>query len=177
MDRLVSELLTLSRLESGMVEPGKDIIDLAEVLADVVGDAAPEAEQAGCRIELDAETEVPVRGDAEMLHRVFDNLVRNALAYAAGGGWIGVRVEPDGDDVCVCVEDRGPGVLSSDLKRLFEPFFRGSQVPVKKGHGLGLAIARQIVLNHHGRIDAENRRECGLRVTVRLPRASPETGS
>ena len=177
MDRLVSELLTLSRLESGMVEPGKDIIDLAEVLADVVGDAAPEAEQAGCRIALDAETEVPVRGDAEMLHRVFDNLVRNALAYAAGGGWIGVRVEPDGDDVCVCVEDRGPGVLSSDLKRLFEPFFRGSQVPVKKGHGLGLAIARQIVLNHHGRIDAENRREGGLRVTVRLPRASPETGA
>ena len=150
---------------------------IAEVLADVVGDAAPEAEQAGCRIALDAETEVPVRGDAEMLHRVFDNLVRNALAYAAGGGWIGVRVEPYGDDVCVCVEDRGPGVLSSDLKRLFEPFFRGSQVPVKKGHGLGLAIARQIVLNHHGRIDAENRREGGLRVTVRLPRASPETGA
>ena len=88
-----------------------------------------------------------------------------------------MRVEPDGDDVCVCVEDRGPGVLSSDLKRLFEPFFRGSQVPVKKGHGLGLAIARQIVLNHHGRIDAENRREGGLRVTVRLPRASPETGA
>ena len=177
MDRLVSELLTLSRLESGMVEPGKDIVDLAEVLADVVGDAAPEAEQAACRIELDAGTDVPVRGDAEMLHRVFDNLVRNALAYAAGGGWIGLRVEADGNDVCVCVEDRGPGVLSSDLKRLFEPFFRGGQVPVKKGHGLGLAIARQIVVNHHGRIDAENRREGGLRVTVRLPRASPETGA
>lgn len=175
MDRLVSELLTLPRLESGMVEPGKDIIDLAEVLADVVGDAAPEAEQAGCRIAL-LPAEVPVRGDAEILHRVFDNLVRNALAYAAGGGWIGVQVEPDGDDVCVCVEDRGPGVLRSDLKRLFEPFFRGSQVPVKKG-GLGMAIARQIVLNHHGRIDAENRREGGRRVSVRLPRASPETGA
>ena len=89
MDRLVSELLTLSRLESGMVDPGEEVIDLAEVLADVVGDAAPEAEQAACRIDLDAGAEALVRGDAEMLHRVFDNLVRNALAYAASGGWVG----------------------------------------------------------------------------------------
>ena len=177
MDRLISELLTLSRLESGMVDPGEAMVDLAEVLADVVGDAAPEAEQAACRIALDAGTEMRVRGDAEMLHRAFDNLLRNALAYAGGGGWVGVRVDREGDDVRVCVEDLGPGVLSSDLKRLFEPFFRGSHAPVKKGHGLGLAIARQVVVNHHGRIDAENRREGGLRVTVRLPRASPETGA
>lgn len=173
MDRLVSELLTLSRLESGMVEAGEELIDLAEVLADVVGDAAPEAEQAACRIDLDAGAEALVRGDAEMLHRVFDNLVRNALAYAASGGWVGIRVDREENDIRVCVEDRGPGVLSSDLKRLFEPFFRGSRAPVKKGHGLGLAIARQVVVNHHGRIDAENRREGGLRITVRMPRPAP----
>jgi len=174
MDRLVSELLTLSRLESGMVEPGEEVIDLAEVLADVAADAAPEAEQAACRIDLDAGAEALVRGDAEMLHRVFDNLVRNALAYAASGGWIGIRASREEAEIRVCVEDRGPGVLSSDLERLFEPFFRGSYVPVKKGHGLGLAIARQVVVNHHGRIEAENRREGGLRVTVRLPSALPE---
>ena len=177
MDRLVSELLTLSRLESGMVDPGEEVIDLAEVLADVANDAAPEAEQAACRIDLDAGVQTQVRGDAEMLHRVFDNLVRNALAYAASGGWVGIRVNREGNDVRVCVEDRGPGVLSSDLNRLFEPFFRGSFVPCKKGHGLGLAIARQVVVNHHGRIEAANRREGGLRVTVRLPFALPETGA
>lgn len=177
MDRLVSELLTLSRLESGMLDPGSEIIDLGEVLADVVADAGPEAEQAGCRIDLDAGAELLVRGDPEMLHRVFDNLVRNALAYAAGGGWIGLRVVVEGEAVCVVVEDRGPGVLSSDLGRLFEPFFRGSQAPVRKGHGLGLAIARQIVVNHGGSIAAENRREGGLRVLVRLPRVSGTTAS
>ena len=177
MDRLVSELLTLSRLESGMVDPGEEVIDLAEVLADVVGDAAPEAEQAACRIDLDAGAEALVRGDAEMLHRVFDNLVRNALAYAASGGWVGIRVDRDEAEVRVCVEDRGPGVLSADLKRLFEPFFRGSHSPVKKGHGLGLAIARQVVVNHHGRIEVENRREGGLRLTVRLPSALPGTSA
>ncbi len=112
------------------------------------------------------------RGDAEMLHRVFDNLLRNALAYASGGGWIGLRLEARAETIEVCVEDRGPGVLSTDLGRLFDPFFRGSQAPVKKGHGLGLAIARQIVANHGGGIHAENRREGGLRVCVRLPRAT-----
>lgn len=173
MDRLVSELLTLSRLESGMVDPGGEVCDLAEVLADVVADAAPEAGQTACRIELEANAEAPVRGDPEMLHRVFDNLLRNALAYASGGGWIGLRLEARADGIEVCVEDLGPGVLSTDLGRLFEPFFRGSQAPVKKGHGLGLAIARQIVANHGGSIHAENRREGGLRIRVRLPRAEP----
>lgn len=172
MDRLVSELLTLSRLESGMLDPGEEIFDLAEVLADVVADAAPEAGQTGCRVELAANAEAPVRGDAEMLHRVFDNLLRNALAYASGGGWIGLRLEARAETIEVCVEDRGPGVLSADLDRLFEPFFRGSQAPARKGHGLGLAIARQIVANHGGSIHAENRREGGLRVCVRLPRAT-----
>ena len=172
MDRLVSELLTLSRLESGMLDPGEEIFDLAEVLADVVADAAPEAGQTGCRVELAANAEAPVRGDAEMLHRVFDNLLRNALAYASGGGWIGLRLEARAETIEVCVEDRGPGVLSADLDRLFEPFFRGSQAPARKGHGLGLAIARQIVANHGGSIHAENRREGGLRICVRLPRAT-----
>jgi signal transduction histidine kinase len=174
MDRLVSELLTLSRLESGMVATGEDVFDLADVLADVVADAAPEAGQTACRIDLDAGEEALVRGDAEMLHRVFDNLLRNALAYAASGGWIGLRLDLEGKEVRVCVEDRGPGVLSSDLDRLFDPFFRGSHVPVKKGHGLGLAIASRIVANHGGSIVAENRREGGLRITVRLPRVSAE---
>ncbi len=95
----------------------------------------------------------------------------------ASGGWVGIRVDRDEAEVRVCVEDRGPGVLSADLKRLFEPFFRGSHSPVKKGHGLGLAIARQVVVNHHGRIEVENRREGGLRLTVRLPSALPGTSA
>ena len=177
MDRLVSELLTLSRLESGMAGPGDEVVDLTEVLADVVADAGPEAELAACRVELDANGDFPVRGDAEMLHRLFDNLLRNALAYASGGGWVGMRTEREDECVRVCVEDHGPGVLSADLERLFEPFFRGSQAPARKGHGLGLAIARQIVVSHGGRIDAENRREGGFRFNVRLPLAGDRSSA
>ena len=171
MDRLVSELLTLSRLESGVAARRDELVDLAEILADAVTDAGPEAEQAACAIEIHAGGNFPMRGDGEMLHRLFDNLLRNALAYASCGGWIGIRAERIGKTVCVCVEDRGPGVLDADLERLFEPFFRGHRTPSRNGHGLGLAIARQIVMSHSGRIAAENRHEGGLRVKIEFPLA------
>lgn len=172
MDGLLSELLTLSRLESGMMTRHDGMIDLAELLADVVADAAPETEQAGCRVALhagDAAHAALVCGDAEMLHRVFDNLLRNALTHAAQGGWVGIAVSVVAGEICICVEDRGPGVPGDDLARLFEPFYRGPQHAARVGHGLGLAIARQIVENHHGRIEAANRPEGGLCVSVFLP--------
>lgn len=187
MDRLLSELLTLSRLESGMMARANERVDLAELLADVVADAAPEAVQAGCRVELDLggrEHDGVVRGDPEMLHRVFDNLLRNALKHAAAGGWVGIALAVAGDEACVRVEDRGPGVPDADLARLFEPFYRGTQVAARTGHGLGLAIARQIVDNHQGRVEAGNRAGGGLCVSVHLPReaagaagSSPEGGA
>ena len=111
---------------------------------------------------------VLVRGDAEMLHRAFDNLRRNALRHAATGGWVGIGLFVTNAWVPVRVEDRGPGVLSSELDRLFVPFYRGAQTPGRAGHGLGRAIARQIVDKHHGRIEATNRPEGGLCLTVVL---------
>ena len=185
MDRLLSELLTLSRLESGMMARDNERVDVADLLADVVADTAPEAAQAGCRVELDVGGhDCVVCGDAEMLHRVFDNLLRNALKHAASGGWVGITLTAVGDDLCVCVDDRGPGVPAADLARLFEPFYRGTQVAARTGHGLGLAIVRQIVDNHHGRIEAANRVAGGLCVRVHLPRnaagcegSSPEIAS
>ena len=175
MDRLLSELLTLSRLESGMVDSLDDVVDLAELLNDVVTDAAPEVEQAACRVDLNTETDgkaACVRGDAEMLHRAFDNLLRNALRHAAAGKWVGLGLSVSSGEVTVRIEDRGPGVLSSELERLFVPFYRGTQTPGRSGHGLGLAIARQIVDQHHGRIEATNRPEGGLCLTVVLPLVS-----
>jgi signal transduction histidine kinase len=172
MDRLLAELLTLSRLESGMMAREDEAIEVAELLADVVADAAPETGQAGCSVELHsgvAACDPIVYGDAEMLHRVFDNLLRNAVTHAAQGGWVGIAVSVVAGEICIRVEDRGPGVPDEDLARLFEPFYRGPRLAARIGHGLGLAIARQIVENHHGRIEAANRPQGGLRVSVYLP--------
>lgn len=137
-------------------------VDVAEVLGDVISDAGPRATQAGCVLVFD-EGGVPawVRAMPELLHRVFDNLLRNALTYAASGKWVRISVAESDGSVCVRVEDRGPAVLSSETEQIFKPFFRSARSAMRK-HGLGLVIARQIVRNHGGRIAAENRSEGGL---------------
>jgi signal transduction histidine kinase len=159
-----------------MEERVAELVDVSELLDDVVADATPETEQAACRVELDAGKGALVRGDPEMLHRVFDNLLRNALTHASAGGWVGISLSATSDEVSVRVEDRGPGVLSTDIDRLFVPFYCATRISGGKGHGLGLAIAKQIVDNHHGHIEAANRSEGGLRLTVGLPRAACPEG-
>ncbi|WP_319241958.1 ATP-binding protein [uncultured Propionivibrio sp.] len=114
-------------------------------------------------------TAVRVMGDPELLHRVFDNLLRNAMTHAADGKWVRLSLSVRGDIACVQVEDRGPGVLSSETEQIFQPFYRGARTSGVSGHGLGLVIARQIVENYGGQIKAENRPEGGLRVSVYLP--------
>lgn len=173
MDRLLSELLTLSRLESGMEKPATESVSISELLDDVLADAALELEQAGCRVELKRDEKAWVQGDPEMLHRVFDNLLRNALSHAAAGAWLGISVTQEANEIVIRFEDGGPGVPETELEQLFIPFYRGSNSSAKNGHGLGLAIARQIVGYHGGRICAANRSAGGLCLTVTLPLASP----
>jgi len=171
MDRLLEELLTLSRLESGMVAYGKECVDLAELLQDVIADTRLEAELADCQVELKVDGGAEVRGNPEMLHRMFDNLLRNALIHAAIGKKVWITLSSANDTACIRVEDAGPGVPVSEVEKLFVPFYRGSQTHTltRKGYGLGLAIVRQIVDNHRGTIRATNRSEGGFCVIVTLP--------
>ena len=157
-----------------MLARDNERIELGELLADVVADAAPETAQAGCRVELDvgafaAGNPGVVCGDAEMLHRVFDNLLRNALTHAAQGGWVGIEVSVAAGEIRVRVEDRGPGVPGDDLARLFEPFYRGPQLAARIGHGLGLAIARRAAERLGGSLVLSNHAQGGLLASLLLP--------
>ncbi len=104
------------------------------------------------------------------LRRALRNLLENAAAY---GFRAAVRIERDGEEVRIVVEDEGPGIPEADLERVFEPFVRleASRSRDTGGSGLGLAIARGIVRGHGGDISLENRAEGGLRATVALPEA------
>jgi signal transduction histidine kinase len=104
---------------------------------------------------------------------VIANLVANALKFAAGGGWIGVRAEarPDGRAVVLRVEDRGPGIPREERERVFEPFYRG---PVAErndapGSGLGLSLVRHVVRAHGGSVRVEPRAGGGAALVVELP--------
>jgi signal transduction histidine kinase len=169
MDRLVGELLTLSRLEAATTLPPTECIDLVEMVDQIADDARFEA---GARVEVDTPEPVTVRGVPDLLWSAVENIVRNAVKHGAGGR-VDVCLHPDGDLVHIEVLDQGPGIAPEHLGDVFEPFFRSN--PARNnvdGHGLGLAIARRVVETHGGRISAANRAEGGLRMTITLPRAA-----
>jgi len=167
MDRLVGELLTLSRLEAATALPAVEPVDVVDMVDQIADDARFEA---GVVVDVDAPEPASVRGAPDLLWSAVENIVRNAVKHGAGGP-VAVRVHPDADLVHIEVLDRGPGIAPEHLGDVFEPFFRSN--PTRNhvdGHGLGLAIAKRVVETHGGRIAAANRAEGGLRVTITLPR-------
>ena len=175
MDKLVDEILALSRVESGMSAQRNETVDVAALVRDVVEDAAFEAHAGAKTVDLDANVAeldaASVSGNAELLHRALENIVRNAMRHAPEGGKVVVAGTRDtaARTIAITVADNGPGVAHAELASIFEPFFRGSGAKDAQGHGLGLAIARRVIEAHGGRVAAANRPEGGLVVTLQLP--------
>jgi signal transduction histidine kinase len=173
LDALVSEILDYARLAAGM-QVRADPVDLVEVLDHVAESARVEGEPRGLRVVRKSPARAVVAGDVEMLLRAVDNVVRNAVRHSPDGGTIELRIRRSVVDRHwrIEVEDQGPGVPDALLERIFEPFVRVSaaRIEVGAGGGVGLAIARETVARHEGRITARNRDHgSGLLVTIDLP--------
>lgn len=170
MDALVSELLTLSRLEAGMAGKLDEAVDLSELVSNVVEDARFEAEASGCRIEFEESRQAVVRGNAELLHRAMENVVRNAVKHSPSGGLVAIKMQKNDDQtIGITVSDEGSGVPEADMLSIFEPFFRSDATKATNGHGLGLTIAHRVVTSHQGEISASNCAGGGLCITITLP--------
>jgi signal transduction histidine kinase len=169
-ERLVDGLLALARSESTLRDDTR--VDLAELVGDVVGEQALAADAAGVELDLDlGEVDVTVSGDRALLWRLVGNLVENAIRYNQPKGWARVSVGVDGGQAVLRVANSGPRVASETVEALFEPFRRGvgSGRDRPAGFGLGLAIARTVVLAHGGEIEAAAPASGGLVVTARIP--------
>jgi two-component system sensor histidine kinase CpxA len=125
---------------------------------------APEARAQGCRFAADVEPDLALRGDAELLRRAIENVVRNAIRHAPAGSSIEIAARRDEAAIVVTVRDHGQGVEQSRLERIFHPFVTHSH----GGAGLGLAIARHAATVHRGTVTALNTHP-GLAVEIRLP--------
>jgi two-component system OmpR family sensor kinase len=169
LGELVGELLTLSRLEAGMAGATTERVELVELVAAIADDARFEARAGGRDLRFSGSGEAYIQGRAELLHRAFENVIRNAVKFTRPGTAVEVSLEGSADVLRMSVCDRGPGVPQQDLDAIFEPFYRSGDGAQAAGFGLGLAIARRAVEAHGGTIAAANRPDGGLCVEIRLP--------
>jgi two-component system OmpR family sensor kinase len=171
MDKLIGELLALSRLQANVDNQLDEEIELRELLSDIVDDARFEAGANGRNIHVGSEIDGVVRGNVALLRRAVENVVRNAIKYSNPGGTVevGTALGPGGRVAVISVRDSGTGVPESDIAHIFDPFFRSSTHARKDGTGLGLAIAKRVIESHGGSIAASNVPGSGLRVNIELP--------
>ncbi|CAI0726168.1 Sensor protein CpxA [Serratia liquefaciens] len=171
LDKMIGELLALSRAESNSL-PDEEYFDLHGLVDAVVSDARYEAQIPGVEIVLQASSDVEytVKGNAELMRRAVDNIVRNALRFSSHGQRVTVVLTRIDQLFQIEVSDQGPGVEESKLSSIFDPFVRVKSSMSGKGYGLGLAITRKVVLAHGGQVEARNGEQEGLVITLRIPR-------
>jgi len=172
---LVNDLLFVARLQSGGLDLEEEPVDVAQLVAESVAAAKPQA--VGANVELRLRLtggDTAVRGDRRRLAQVIDNLVSNAIKFSPDAGSVDLTVDRGNGKVTVEVEDRGIGLSESERERLFERFFRSQgaldrQIP---GTGLGLYITKSIVEAHGGSVAARSIVGEGSSFVVELPAAS-----
>jgi two-component system sensor histidine kinase KdpD len=170
LNRFVSNLLDMTRIESGAIELKLELIDVTEI----VGAALQRAGNvlAGHRVEVAIGPELPMlRLDAVLFEQVLFNLLDNAAKYSPAGSRIDIRATRDGELVEIEVVDEGPGIPPADFERIFDKFYRvHAQDRRRAGTGLGLAICRGFVEALGGWIVARNRRDrSGAVLTIQMP--------
>ncbi len=170
LNELISQILTLSKLETGSGEFTRGEINLNKLLESLIADANFEAQAKQRSVRADVLQEASIVGSEPLVRRAFENVLRNAVHYTEEGTAVDVSLKKEGKFAVVTVADNGPGVPDGELELLFRPFYRIGEARDRRsgGTGLGLAIAERAVDNHHGSISAKNTGE-GLAVEIRLP--------
>jgi signal transduction histidine kinase len=167
LKRQVDELLELSRMQSGQAPIAMTPLDFNDVITRSVEIYAVQAREKSVELRMHVEPRLSVTGDADRLEQVFNNLLDNAIKNAPCSSAINITSAVSGNCVRVSVSDSGPGISESNLPHVFERFY---QVPgVRTGVGLGLTIAKEIVLAHGGTIEVQSRQGEGACFTVSLP--------
>jgi PAS domain S-box-containing protein len=171
-ETLISDLLDVSRIQTGRLELRRDVVNLTALARTVLGRfASPAGQKPRHRISLDSPDAISGDLDPDRIDQVLTNLVSNAIKYSPDGGDVTVRIRDVDGTIEIAVSDQGIGIGASDQSRLFQPFSRSETVHrAISGEGLGLYITSQIVERHGGSIFVQSEPDKGSTFTVRLPR-------
>jgi two-component system sensor histidine kinase ResE len=175
MHRMALDLLDLARLEAGTADLKMSTVDMGVLLQGIVDKFTPQAQKAGAGLRLEVPGDLPlIVGDGDRLAQVFTNLVDNALKFTPANGEIVLSAEKAGAEMEVSVADSGSGVPSEALPRLFDRFYQADPSRAggeQHGAGLGLAIVREIVEAHGGKIGVRSQAGHGTTFVIHLPLA------
>lgn len=174
--KIVEDLFTLSRADSGQYSISPQDVYLEEVVADCAHSVRSLAREKNIELTVEASTECRMRGDQTLLRRMILNLLDNAIKYTNDGGRVDVVCRATDDGLEVHVQDSGPGIPRDLQSRIFERFFRADPARSRSGReggaGLGLSIALWIAQAHHGRLDLVHSDSGGSHFAVYLPGAA-----
>jgi two-component system, OmpR family, sensor kinase len=171
LDTLIGQMLQLSQLRAAEPALSRDEVDLQTLLTEVVDDARLEVSATNKEVEFAAGLNVVVEGDWRLLRSAIENVLRNAVRFTAPGTAVTVKLADDAASARITIEDSGPGVPESELRLIFEPFYRVAESRDRDsgGTGLGLAITSRILALHGGKVNATNIPNGGLIVSMVLP--------
>jgi len=172
---IITDLLSLSRIESGDAVARREPVSVNEVLSSSMFRLSPTAEEKGVNFNAkQLEPNLMILGDPEALNQIFDNLIDNAIKYTESGGRVDVSLVQRNGKVTFEVEDTGMGIPAEDLPRIFERFYRVDKARSRElgGTGLGLAIVRHLAQALQGEVKVNSKLGVGTVFTVILPTAS-----
>ncbi|HEV2582632.1 MAG TPA: ATP-binding protein, partial [Ktedonobacteraceae bacterium] len=177
LNRLVANLLDMSRIEGGALKPEKEWYPVDELVHDVLGRMQPLLQGRPIHTELPDDLP-PVQLDYLQIDQVLTNLLENAARYTPAGSPIEIDAHVENNDMVVQVMDRGPGIPAADRERVFDKFYRVMETQTRAtrttGSGLGLAVCRGLIEAHGGHIWVDNREGGGAIFTFTLPLSSDE---
>src|SRR5690242_16715667 len=179
MQRLVEDLLDLSKIESGGWRPVPRVVELSAAARDAWSPFAEAADDRGVSFELEIPASISLAVDPDALRQILSNLYDNSLRHTPRGGAITVWSAPAGEGVVIEVRDTGSGIPAEHLPRIFERFYRADPARSRDqgGTGLGLAIVKHLVEAHSGRVDAESAPGRGTTIRIVLPPPTSVTQS
>jgi two-component system sensor histidine kinase/response regulator len=172
LTRMINDLLDLSRIEAGAVQLQLSSVSIPEIINDVVEGFQTSALEKALTVKASCAENLPlIQGDRDKLYQVLNNLIQNAVKFTPKGGTILAEAKPaERGWLQICISDTGCGIPPSELGKVFEKFYRGESVATEsRGAGLGLAITKNLIELHHGRIWAESRLGEGSRFFFTLP--------
>ncbi len=167
LTRIVEDIFTLARVDSGQLQANISEIYLDELLADCVRKVRVLAEKRNVSLDLSAPEELPMRGDEQLLQRLFVNLLDNAIKYNRSGGSVSVAAEKTDGKYQITITDSGAGIPADEQTKIFERFYRAdkarsrSSETTTSGAGLGLSIAQWIAKTHHAELELLRSDETG----------------